>query len=87
MYFPLATTADGVGQRSSPVRGFWDITIPHHCDEQRKFEMAAAVVNIIVDLVVILLPLPTVWRLKLPRRQRWALSGVFMLGFLYGHHP
>ncbi|KFZ01664.1 hypothetical protein V500_00660 [Pseudogymnoascus sp. VKM F-4518 (FW-2643)] len=71
----------------NPVRGFWDITIPHHCDEQRKFEMAAAVVNIIVDLVVILLPLPTVWRLKLPRRQRWALSGVFMLGFLYGHHP
>jgi hypothetical protein len=44
--------------------------------------MAAAIINIVVDFVLILLPLPTVWSLWLPLRQKCALSAVFMLGFL-----
>jgi hypothetical protein len=39
-------------------------------------------INIAVDLVIMVLPLPTVWSLQLPKRQKLALSGVFMLGTL-----
>ena len=65
-----------------PLAGFWDVTIPHHCIDQIRFELVAAMLNIVVDLVIMVLPLPTIWSLQLPKRQKWALSGVFMLGTL-----
>jgi hypothetical protein len=66
-----------------PLRGFWDVSVPHHCIDERRFEMVAAIINITVDFVIIVLPLPTIWSLQLAKRQKWALSGVFMLGTLY----
>jgi hypothetical protein len=64
------------------LAGFWDVRIPHHCIDQIKFELAAAMLNIVIDLAIMVLPLPTIWSLQLPNRQKWALSGVFMLGML-----
>jgi hypothetical protein len=46
------------------------------------FEVVAAILNIFLDFVIILLPLPTVWGLRLPKKQKRALIAVFMLGFL-----
>ncbi|KAE9368311.1 hypothetical protein N431DRAFT_347037 [Stipitochalara longipes BDJ] len=66
----------------TPLAGFWDVSVPHHCIDQIKFELAAAMLNIIIDFVIMVLPLPTIWSLQLPKRQKWALSGVFMLGML-----
>jgi hypothetical protein len=64
------------------LEGFWDVTIPHRCIDQIKFELIAAILNIVTDFVIMVLPLPTIWSLQLPKRQKWALSGVFMLGTL-----
>ncbi|KAJ4267513.1 hypothetical protein NW762_003620 [Fusarium torreyae] len=36
--------------------------------------------NIATDLIIILLPIPAIVRLKLPRRQKWYLVGIFALG-------
>ena len=58
------------------------MSVRHHCIDQIKFELAAAMLNIVIDFVIIVLPLPTIWSLQLPRRQKLALSGVFMLGML-----
>jgi hypothetical protein len=65
-----------------PLAGFWDVTIPHHCIDQIRFELVAAMMNIVVDFVIMVLPLPTIWSLQLPKRQKLALSGVYMLGTL-----
>ncbi|KAL8804381.1 MAG: hypothetical protein Q9182_002576 [Xanthomendoza sp. 2 TL-2023] len=38
--------------------------------------------NLVLDLVILLLPLHMVWKLKLPPRQKLALSGIFSIGLL-----
>ncbi len=55
-----------LSDRFSPVIAFWDVSVPHHSDDERDFELAAAIGNITNDLVIFLMPLPTVWTLPLP---------------------
>lgn len=38
--------------------------------------------NIMTDIAVFLIPLPTIWKLNLQRSQRIILLGIFCLGFL-----
>lgn len=42
-----------------------------------------AVISIIVDVVVLAIPWPVVWKLKMPVRQKVAVSGIFLLGGMY----
>lgn len=44
--------------------------------------MSVTAVNIALDFAVLALPMPVISRLKLPKRQKIALVGVFLLGFL-----
>ncbi|KAK4041921.1 hypothetical protein C8A01DRAFT_34028 [Parachaetomium inaequale] len=41
---------------------------------------ATAISNMIIDVVILALPMPFVWRLNMPRRQRAAVSAIFLLG-------
>ena len=38
--------------------------------------------NVTLDVILLYLPLHMVWGLKLPKRQKFVLSGIFMLGSL-----
>ncbi|KAI5785832.1 hypothetical protein EDC01DRAFT_729420 [Geopyxis carbonaria] len=68
----------------APPRAWWDFA--RRADACPSFQrttviyvtMRSAVVA--WDVVVLALPIPTVWRLDIPRRQRAALAGVFALG-------
>ena len=42
--------------------------------------MACAALNVFTDLVILILPIPIVWSLQLPKRQRLVLIGIFSLG-------
>lgn len=43
---------------------------------------AASVINIFTDFLVTVLPMPLIWNLKLPTRQRIAVISIFGLGVL-----
>jgi len=45
------------------------------------FNDTIMVLNIILDTATLLLPLRMIWQTKLPRRDRYIVSGLFMLGF------
>lgn len=45
--------------------------------------MAGGILNLILDVTVILLPMPMLWGLQIKRGKKWALTGVFGLGALY----
>lgn len=67
-----------------PIQGLWDMSIPATCDSlgpsaQQYLNSGG---NIVTDVIILVLPLPVVWRLKLPRNQKLVLVGVFSLGFL-----
>jgi uncharacterized membrane protein YidH (DUF202 family) len=50
------------------------------CISERKNLLAAGITNTITDLVVVILPMPTVWHLKLPVQQQIIVVLLFGAG-------
>ncbi|KAI9757089.1 MAG: hypothetical protein M1815_002203 [Lichina confinis] len=50
------------------------IDIPTHV-------LAVSIINMITDFVILILPIPTIWLLHLPTRQKLAVMMVFSIGF------
>jgi hypothetical protein len=40
------------------------------------------VINTITDAALIFIPLPAIWTLRLCKRQKMGLTGIFLVGFL-----
>ncbi|EOD50841.1 putative pth11-like integral membrane protein [Neofusicoccum parvum UCRNP2] len=65
----------------TPIPFFWDKTIPNgHCVDFGAMWFSHASVNIVFDLVLVILPMPVINSLNLPRKQKIALMGIFALG-------
>ncbi|KAI9886879.1 MAG: hypothetical protein M1823_001315 [Watsoniomyces obsoletus] len=64
----------------TPIPHMWDKSIEGHCINTPIFLLLGAVFNIVSDIVIVLLPLPIVWNLQVTRRQKIALTSVFLLG-------
>ncbi|KAH1449253.1 hypothetical protein KXV31_000851 [Aspergillus fumigatus] len=64
-----------------PVRGFWDHSVPATCRSFAVVWCLNAALQIVTDIVVVMTPIPTLARLRLPTRQKFALILVFALGF------
>lgn len=62
----------------------WDPTIKDFtCGNRNAAYLGAGSLNIITDLMVLCLPIPMVWNLQIPRRNKVILSAVFGMGLLY----
>jgi len=65
-----------------PFEKLWTPAIPGHCINIKAFWTANPALNIVFDIVIFILPIPLLWGLKLPKRQRLGLVGVFALGLI-----
>jgi hypothetical protein len=65
-----------------PVDYQWNKKIHGTCISQIAYYRWVRVPNIIHDVIMLVLPVPIIWKLKLAFRQRMALSGIFVLGSL-----
>lgn len=68
-----------------PIHYFWDRAMPGakgKCVKAAPALIAFSAFNVFSDVVILLLPIPIVWNLKVSRRQKVSLSGVFLLGVL-----
>lgn len=64
-----------------PVQASWDITIVDaKCHSLKDIYLGGSVPNVMADVVLILIPLPYVWKLQAPISQRILLASLFMLG-------
>jgi hypothetical protein len=65
-----------------PIRAYWEIspTGQYHCMNDGAIVFSASVINIFTDFLVTALPMPLIWSLKLPARQRLAVISIFALG-------
>ena len=66
-----------------PIERVWDKKIPGSCINLTAFWYANACANIIGDIGIFILPMPVIRSLNLPGREKWGLTMVFALGFLY----
>jgi hypothetical protein len=70
----------------TPVHYTWDKNVSGKCIDAYALLMAASVLNIINDIVIVIMPIPVVWCLRVSRQQKMGLTGLFLLGSLYVAH-
>lgn len=61
----------------------WDTSIEGHCGNRPAAFMVAGIMNVITDAMVIGLPLPHIWKLKLNMQKKIGLTSVFGVGLVY----
>ncbi|KAH6638805.1 hypothetical protein C7974DRAFT_304363 [Boeremia exigua] len=66
----------------NPIKTYWDVQADGKCMNAEKHFWSTSIIGIVIDWAIWVLPMPIVGKLKLPRRQKWALWVVFGLGGL-----
>ncbi|KAK0662726.1 hypothetical protein DIS24_g1671 [Lasiodiplodia hormozganensis] len=65
----------------TPIPFFWDKSIKGgHCVNFGAMWFSHASTNIVFDIVLVILPMPVIKSLNLPKKQKIALMGIFALG-------
>ncbi|KAK1140232.1 hypothetical protein N8T08_010529 [Aspergillus melleus] len=64
----------------SPVEAQWKVWLPNTTIQIKQFWLATGIINVLLDVIILCLPQPLVWKLKMGWKQRILLSGVFCLG-------
>lgn len=65
-----------------PVAKFWNKDLPGSCLSFEAVWFFNASMNIATDIALLVLPMPLLSKLQLPRMQKIALMGVFAMGLL-----
>ena len=65
-----------------PVRAAWDPDINGRCIDRWSFYMGSTVPSIVLDLILLVIPDPFLWRLHMGTSQKIALTVTFLLGYL-----
>ncbi|CAD6447181.1 1aa4508f-33fe-49eb-a353-f432a91ea87e [Sclerotinia trifoliorum] len=63
-----------------PINGYWESDIMPKCINFKWFFVGNSLTNIMADIVILGLPMPPLWHLKMSRRLKTAVSGMFLLG-------
>ncbi|KAF3032394.1 hypothetical protein E8E12_003884 [Didymella heteroderae] len=63
-----------------PVKMYWDVRVDGRCMNAEHHFWSTSIIGIVIDWAIWILPMPIVGKLRLPRRQKWGLLGVFGLG-------
>ncbi|KAK8137919.1 hypothetical protein PG984_001299 [Apiospora sp. TS-2023a] len=66
-----------------PPRKSWIPDTPGRCGNSSVLYKALASTDIVIDVIIILLPMPMLWGLKLVTSKKVALTFIFGLGFVY----
>jgi len=65
----------------SPVAKLWDPRLPGSCLDAQAYWTSVAAIDIGLDFLIVGLPVPSIIRLHLPRKQKVSVVMVFFLGF------
>ncbi|KAL1997775.1 hypothetical protein VTN02DRAFT_791 [Thermoascus thermophilus] len=63
-----------------PVKKFWEPDTPGYCLKFEVLWFLNASVNMVTDLTILILPMPVLSHLQLPRKQKMAIMAVFAVG-------
>ena len=67
----------------SPQRKIWQPWLTYgHCFSFNIWNLASGLFNAISDIVILILPMPCLWRLQMPLKKKLIITGVFATGSL-----
>lgn len=81
----IAWSIGGVGAtiwQCVPIAGAWNRSLGARCINSDQFWVAYAVMNILTDIMVLVLPIPSIMRLQLKPREKLLLCAIFLMGGL-----
>ncbi|CAL8578613.1 hypothetical protein XPA_004382 [Xanthoria parietina] len=64
-----------------PVEKYWNQLLPGHCHPNSALWLGTAIPSVGIDLILLLLPLPMLWRLQMDRSRRILIMTVFAFGY------
>ena len=65
-----------------PRRKIWDKSVDGHCVDVHSLFLSSAVVNVISDFYILVLPIPSIWKLHVPLRRKIGVMAAFSAGLL-----
>lgn len=70
-----------------PIAYYWDKTIEGGwCIENDKYmteSIVAGVLSLVSDLVILIIPVPSVWSLKIKLKQKFAITAILGVGAVF----
>lgn len=66
-----------------PVQGVWNPLAKAKCNNTNAAVLVMAIFNVVTDVIVLILPMPVVWGLELPKTRKFQVMAIFLLGSLY----
>ena len=66
-----------------PFAATYDVTVKGKCGNQVASYIAIGCFNVVTDVMVLTLPIPTVWSLQMPKITKLGQTAIFMIGLEY----
>ncbi|KAG9193178.1 hypothetical protein G6011_03213 [Alternaria panax] len=63
-----------------PIQSYWNVSVSGTCMDKENHFWSTSTIGLLLDFAIWVLPIPVIGKLKLPKRQRISLFGVFGLG-------
>jgi hypothetical protein len=64
-----------------PFKKTWDVSVLEgSCIDRTPIYMATAVLNMVTDIMLLVLPIPMIAKLQMPRRQKAGIICIFGVG-------
>ena len=63
-----------------PFAYSWNKLRKGHCGDQHKIFLSSGIVNLLIDVTIVILPMPMLWGLQLGLSKKIALTFIFGLG-------
>lgn len=64
----------------TPIEGAWNFEVQPKCISVMKVYYFSTAFSILTDILLVVVPLPLFWKLKLPVREKWIVTVLFGLG-------
>ena len=66
-----------------PISSWWNFESEHQCGINLAGWLSTAIISLVTDLFILVLPMPTLWKLQLPRVAKAGLIAIFGVGLLF----
>lgn len=66
-----------------PIETYWNPFVGGHCGNWYIFNLVIPIPWIVTDFAILILPIPVIWTLQLPRSEKISIGAVFLTGASY----
>lgn len=79
----LVGTYIGTTLFCDPIEKNWYPTLPGRCGTLQNLFIGSVTSSVVIDVAILILPLPMIWGLQANRARRGGITAVFVLGYWY----